>query len=92
VIKPEMCAFGYVKGWTVIFDTRIVRRYTIKALVIIEKSPSVSILTGKLIILRIGFKMRNIRASTTAPISIVVKPPSIVKPGTICGMKYRASK
>jgi len=53
----------------------------------IEKSPSVRAFTGKLMILRIGFKIRNINARRTAPISNVTKPPSIVNPGTICGMK-----
>jgi len=81
-----------VNGWTVILGTKIVRRYRIKALVMIENKPRVSIFTGKLMILRIGFSIKNIRARTTEPIRIVIKPPSIVNPGTICGIKYKASK
>ena len=72
--------------------TKIVKRYKINALVIIEKSPRVSIVTGKLIMFSIGFNIKNMRARTTAPTSKVINPPSIVNPGTSCGMKYKASR
>jgi len=71
----------------VISGTRIVSKYKMNALVIIEKSPRVTILTGKLMILRIGLRIKNMRARTTAPIRRVCIPPSMVNPGTICGMK-----
>jgi len=43
-------------------------------------------------ILRRGLRIKNIKARITAPIRRVWNPPSIVNPGTICGMKYRANK
>jgi hypothetical protein len=66
---------GYVNGYTVIAGIRIVKRYRINALVRIEKRPRVSIVTGKLIILRIGFNTINIAARTSAPIKSVSNPP-----------------
>ncbi len=58
----------------------------------IENSPNVSIVTGKLMILSMGLRIKNIKARMMEPISNVSKPPSIVKPGTIWGIKYNAGK
>ncbi len=57
------------------------------AFTMIEKRPMVNILMGKLMILRIGFKISDISASTIEPIRRVINPPLIVNPGTICGIK-----
>ena len=63
----------------------------ISTFVNIENKPSVMMFTGKLMILRIGFKIRNIIASATPAVNKVAAPPSIFTPGIIEGRKKRIS-
>lgn len=72
---------GYVKGIIEISITKIVSMYRISALVKIEKIPRVSMFTGSVIMLRIGFIVRNRSASDAPPINSVSRPPSIITPG-----------
>lgn len=60
-------------------------------MVTIEKNPSVNILIGKLMKLRIGFKTKSITARHAPPVSKVTKPPVILNPGTSIGNKKRDS-
>lgn len=55
----------------------------------ILKMPRVTILTGKLIILRIGFKTKKRIANITPPVNNVHNPPEIVTPGIKRGRKNK---
>lgn len=54
-----------------------------------ENKPKVIRLIGKLIILRIGFSTRNIKASAAPPTNSVSVPPLISTPGMRIGSKKR---
>lgn len=85
VEKPKKLTSGYSKGFIVIPSTNIVIRYRINAFEITENKPKVTSLIGKLIILIIGFKTKNIKARSAPPIKIVSSPPAILTPGTTEG-------
>lgn len=57
-----------------------------------EKNPRVIIFKGRVIMLRIGFTIRNNNERIIPPTRYVVNPPDIVNPDTIWDIKKRATE
>lgn len=57
-----------------------------------EKKPSVIMFKGRVIMLKIGFTIRNNNERIIPPTRYVVNPPEIFNPVTICDVKKRPNE
>lgn len=66
-----------------ILEIKSVKRYRIITFIKKEKAPKVIKLRGRVIMLKTGFNIRNIKDSTAPPIIKAGIPPDILTPGNI---------
>ena len=81
-MKPAYENPGKTKGTIFISGTNMVKRRSKIILLKKEKSPSVRILSGREIILRMGFTITNITERTVPPKRNVGIPPEILTPAS----------
>ncbi len=89
MINPARLRPLKVNELIVISFTKTVSKYNTKILVKVEKSPSVKRLSGKLMRLNTGFRIKRINVRTIPPTKSVKSPFSICTPCTSLGSKYK---
>lgn len=89
MLNPANAVLSVVKAITVIFGIKIVSKYKIIALVIVENNPNVITLNGNVRTLNTGLSIMNINVKAIPPRIYVCVPTTIFTPVTTNGRRKR---